>query len=49
MKYDYDAINILRGVKTIYLRDKQGNLVFSLPVVSEAFAKKFEDFSKGRD
>ena len=44
MKYDYDAINILRGVKTIYLRDKDGNLNFVLPTVSDSFAKKYAEF-----
>ena len=34
MKYDYDAINILRGFKTVYIHDSKGELVYVKPLIS---------------
>lgn len=46
MKYDYDAINILRGFKTVYIHDSKGELVYVKPLISQAFTKKYNEFMR---
>jgi hypothetical protein len=42
MKFDLDAVNILRKFKTIYLHDKKNELLYIQPEIAKSFEQVYE-------
>lgn len=46
MKYDQDAVNILKGIKTIYLQNREQELKYTLPIISASFEPIYKSWNK---